>query len=432
MPTFPPAQLAQWLNTPWNKTPTSPCTGISTDTRTLQPGNLYIALKGEQFDGHKFIEQAFQKGALGAVVENDSAPTSSLPILSVPNTLTALQQLAAAYRKTWNTPVIGLSGSVGKTMTKEMLAAIFSEAGKTHATPGNLNNHIGLPLSILSAPPDLQYSVFEIGINHPGEMHPLAQILQPNLAFLTHLAAAHIEYFSSIKEIAQEKGQLLAAVPASGTVFLDPDDPWFSTLRPLIQAKIRTLGFNKKADYSAEIKNSTLCVNGHSYPMPLPGKHVMHNALRAIATALELGLTPSLIAQGLLQTKLPPMRWERSEINGIQFINDAYNANPLSMRANLQTFAEIPTKGKKWAVLGGMRELGKTTHQEHLELLRFARSLSLDGLLTVGELFPDTSTSTPAEAAKQLKKQLRPGDLVLLKASRGEHLENLLKHFKEL
>ena len=442
MPTFHPEQIADWLDASWEGAVPSEIIGISTDTRTLRPGELYLALQGEHFDGHQFISVAFEKGASGAIVSQSEGGWGGEPLLRVPDTLWALQELARCYRKIWTARVIGISGSVGKTMVKEMCAAVLAEAGKTHATKGNLNNHIGLPLSMLSTPSDAQFAIFEIGINHPGEMEPLAEILAPDVALLTELGAAHLENFSSVREIVDEKAHLLRAVPESGTVLLDRAGEWFDFLRPLCQGQVRTFALNHPADYSGSVSEDgmRLRVNEVEYALPLPGEHVMRNAMRAIALGLELGLEPDAIAQGLLQTRLPPMRWERSKINGITFINDAYNANPLSMRANLTVFAQLPEEGKKWVVVGGMRELGPASDAEHAALGHFIDSLKFDGVLCVGALAEGVvcekterffHLSTPAEAARVLHTHLQPGDQVLLKASRGEHLEELFTYFKE-
>ncbi|WP_372806924.1 UDP-N-acetylmuramoyl-tripeptide--D-alanyl-D-alanine ligase [Pontiella sp.] len=415
-------------------------TGISHDTRTLQPGNLYVAIRGENFDGHAFVADAFAKGAAGALVCDDFNWTAN-PLLTVPDTVKGLQDLARGYRKKWTGTVVGITGSVGKTTVKEMCADVLSIDGATHRTSGNYNNHIGLPLTMLSMPRTNRYGVFEIGMNRPGEIGALAYLLQPKIGIVTDIGNAHRERFHSLEAIAREKMKLVERVPGSGTVILDRDSPWYAMMRAHTCARVRTVSLEGIADYvGRKVSDGVMNVNGHNYAMPQPGEHVMRNALRAIALGLELQLAPAEIADGLRNFKAPSMRWQESEIAGVQFINDAYNANPLSMRASLRTFARLPGGHHRWAVVGGMRELGAIADEEHLALGEFIDHLDLDGVVAVGELGRQIvcrntkhfyHCADPAEAASILKDQLSAGDRVLLKASRGERLELVLKHFTE-
>jgi len=441
MPGFRPEELSQWVSNPWkNGIPDSPVTGISNDTRTIQPGNLYVAIRGENFDGHDFVRQAFENGAAGALVD-ESFQWSENPVLHVPDTVKGLQEMAHGYRKEWAGTVVGITGSVGKTTVKEMCADVLSMQGETHRTAGNYNNHIGLPLSMLSMPRTAKYGVFEIGMNHPGEIAELTDLLQPNIGILTDICNAHRESFRSLEEIAREKAELAWRIPSTGTVILDRDSEWYELMRSRASAQMVTVSMGNDADYVGHaITNHALRITSHEFPMPLPGEHIMKNALRAIAIGLELGMAPGEVAEGLRKFKLPAMRWEESEVHGIKFINDAYNANPLSMRANLRTFANLPGAGEKWTVVGGMRELGDTVEEEHAELGHFIDSLGLDGVVAVGELGrlivcngTDRffQASEIADAAKVLKDHLHPGDRVLLKASRGERLERVLDYLKE-
>ena len=441
MPEFHPEELSQWVSKPWeNGMPDDPLSGISNDTRTIQPGNLYVAIRGENLDGHDFVRQAFEKGAVGALVE-ECFQWDGNPVLHVPDTVKGLQEMARGYRKKWIGTVIGITGSVGKTTVKEMCADVLSMKGETHRTAGNYNNHIGLPLSMLAMPRTAKYGVFEIGMNHPGEIAALADMLQPDMGILTDICNAHRENCQSLEEIAREKAELAWRVPSTGTVILDRDSEWYSMMCCHTCASVTTVSLEGVANYVGFVSDaSVLSVANHEFTMPLPGEHIMRNALRAIALGLELGMAPAEVAEGLCKFKLPAMRWEESEVRGVEFINDAYNANPLSMRANLRTFAELPGTEKKWAVLGGMRELGDTAEQEHAELGRFIDGLGLDGVVAVGELGKYIAcnetdrvfrASEIAEAAQILKEHLHAGDRVLLKASRGERLEQVLDYFKE-
>jgi len=439
MPQFRAGELSQWVSRLWkNGIPEVPISGISHDTRTLEPGDLYVAIRGDNFDGHQFLPQAFERGAVGALVSEPSWTQN--PVLQVPDTIKGLQAMAHGYRKKWIGTVVGITGSVGKTMVKEMCTAILSVRGKTHSTAGNFNNHIGLPLTMMAMPPDARHGVFEIGMNQPGEIGALSYLLQPKIGIITDIGLAHRGNFQSLEAIAREKARLVERVPSNGMVVLDRDSEWASLFRRHTCAGVLTVSLEGVADYvGKKTAPGVLDINGFDYAMPLPGEHIMRNALRAIALGLELGMSPSEVAEGLRRFKLPPMRWEESEVRGIRFINDAYNANPLSMRANLRTFAHLPGGGKKWAVVGGMRELGNMAEEEHAKLGRLLDSLGLDGVVAVGKLGqmitckgeqPFFQTLETTEAAKILKEHLEPGDRVLLKASRGERLEEVLEFFK--
>jgi UDP-N-acetylmuramoyl-tripeptide--D-alanyl-D-alanine ligase len=442
MPEFRPGELSQWVSRLWkNGIPDGVISGVSHDTRTIEPGNLYIAIQGDNFDGHDFLKQAFEKGAAGALV-NERCRWSDNPVVSVQDTLKGLQDMARGYRKKWSGTAIAITGSVGKTTVKEMCADVLSMKGVTHRTAGNYNNHIGLPLTMMRMPQTARYGVFEIGMNHAGEIGPLTDLLLPKIGIITEVGSAHRKHFQSVKEIAREKARLVERIPGSGTVILNRDSEWYTLLRNHTRARVVTVSLGGVGDYVAQsVGRGIMNVNGFDYAMPLPGEHIMKNALLSIALGLELRMGPAEVAAGLQKFKLPPMRWEESEIFGIRFINDAYNANPLSMRANLETFSNLPEPGKKWAVVGGMLELGDTSEEEHAGLGRFIDGLNLDGVIIVGELGQLIvchgvervfHTLEVGEAAQILKDNLSGGDRVLLKASRGVGLERVLERFKEI
>jgi UDP-N-acetylmuramoyl-tripeptide--D-alanyl-D-alanine ligase len=279
-------------------------------------------------------------------------------------------------------------------------------------------------------------------MNRPGEIGELADLLQPQMAILCDICNAHRESFSSLEDIAREKAALAGQVPPSGKVILDCDSEWYSLMRSVTRARIVTTSFGSEADYAGQpITDGVLRVNGYDYTMPLPGEHIMRNALRAIALGLELGLRPDRIAEGLRRFEAAPMRWQEVEIRSVSFINDAYNANPLSMRAGLRTLAGLSAGGAKWAVIGGMRELGDVEAEEHAALGRFIDDLDLDGVVAVGGLAGMISCERvesffqcgdAAAAAEVLKENLKAGDHVLVKASRGERLEQVLELFREM
>jgi UDP-N-acetylmuramoyl-tripeptide--D-alanyl-D-alanine ligase len=439
---FRAGELSQWVSRLWkNGIPDVPVTGISHDTRTLEPGNLYVAIRGENFDGHDFLEQAFEKGASAALI-SERVNWAANPVLQVPDTLKGLQAMAHGYRKKWIGAVVGITGSVGKTTVKEMCADVLSVEGTTHRTAGNYNNHIGLPLTMLRMPAEARFGVFEIGMSHAGEIGPLSNLLQPKIGIITDIGNAHREQFASVEQIAREKARLAEQIPASGTVILDRDSEWYALMRRQTCASVVTVSLGGIADYVGRPAGpDVMNVNGYIYSMPLPGEHIMKNALRAIALGLEQGMTHDEVAAGLRKFKLPPMRWEQSIIRGVEFINDAYNANPLSMRAVLRTFSALPGAGGKWLVVGGMHELGDTAEEEHAALGRFIDALKPDGVITVGELGqlivcrgaqPVFHATDAAEAAQILKDHLGEGDRVLLKASRSERLERVQDGFKEM
>jgi len=350
--------------------------------------------------------------------------------------------MAGGYRKKWVGTVVGITGSVGKTTVKEMCASVLEMLGKTHRTAGNYNNHIGLPLTMLRMPQDARYGVFEIGMNQVGEIGPLSDLLQPKIGIITDVGGVHLENFKSIEEIAREKARLAEQVDCSGMVILDRDSPWYTLLRRRVLAHVVTISLEGIADYvGRKVGDGVLEVNGYKFRMPLPGEHVMRNALRAIALGLELGLKPEEVATGLGRFKLPPMRWEKSTVRDIKIINDAYNANPISMRALVQTFSNLSGYGKKWVVLGGMSELGPSSDEEHALLGQYIDGLNLDGVITVGALGkgivchsgrPFFQCNDAEEAAVVLKENLVAGDCMLLKASRSERLEQVLERFKEI
>ncbi len=434
--------------------------GISHDSRQLIAGGLYVAIKGERLDGHDFVDQAFASGASAAVVSSEYAARcteQSRPLLVVADTRRALLDMASGYRRTLNGVVIGITGSVGKTTVKEMVAGVLSRKGRVVRTPGNWNNDLGLPLSILSMSPDDDYGVFEAGISHPGEMALLAGVLQPDWAVMTLVGAAHIGFFDSEEQIADEKAELFHALSSEGTAVIDVDQRWAD--RILSHASCRHLTVSSKGrkdtDYSiVEIGSRyALCMYDKasnrtlSCTMPLPGRHIMQNALLALSVGLSLGVDRDEACASVASFKPVGMRWQVEPVAGVQFVNDAYNANPMSMRAALAAFAEWPVRGKKWIVLGGMRELGASEQLEHMQLGFSLAKGPWQGLVTVGELGDRIAEGAekagmPARricrcmdvreaACTLIAKGIAEGDAVLLKASRSEQLESVLALVRE-
>jgi len=413
MPTFTPAELAEWSGGAWSAEPEVPVSGISHDTRTLKPGEAYIAFRGPSFDGHDFLESAFEKGAALAIVEHELA--LNRPQLVVPDTHKALQALARGYRETWSGTVVGITGSVGKTTVKEMLASILSQRGTVSKTPGNWNNDIGLPLSMLAAEREAVFGIFELGMNRPGEIDALAGLLQPDWALITAIGKAHTEFFDSLEQIAAEKAGILKH---AGAALLDVRSEWFELFKACCAGSI--------VPFSEEPLNVHVAQ---------PGGYMADNAQLAAALGLELGFSVLEIQAGLDAFHPAPMRWEETLVDGIRFINDAYNANPVSMCAALSTFKALQVEGRKFAVLGGMRELGSLEESEHGTLGELIDQLRFDGVITLGELGKKIACNgilgiSKAAAVQLLRETLTPGDAVFLKGSRTERLEEVLSEFK--
>lgn len=450
LPVFTPDQLASWTHGAWDGAPVV-VRGVSNNGRQIPAGALYVAIRGERFDGHDFVAQAAANGAAAAMVQRDwRGPPANVPLLRVADTRVALSAAAAGYRRTWPGFVAGVTGSVGKTTTKEILAAFFRAAGATAATTGNLNNDIGLPLCLLAAPPDIRYGIFELGTNHPGEIGALVRVLQPEAAVVTAVGPVHIEHFGTVEAIASEKAELLRAVPAGGFVVLDADGPHFEYLRSQTRARVVSVSLVRDdADYlgrvldvwtgEVEVRERA---TGYTAQLRtgLSGRHHATNLLLANALARGAGVPWEALPGALQQLQLPPMRWQKIEANGLTVINDAYNANPIAMLGALQTFAQMPDAGRRVVVLGDMLELGEADEHLHREVGRAVASGPWQVLVCVGtraRWLADEAVAAgfPAPqvwrypdavaAAADTAAWVRPGDAVLLKASRGIGLERV-------
>jgi UDP-N-acetylmuramoyl-tripeptide--D-alanyl-D-alanine ligase len=456
MPVFNPEQLAIWSGGRWDPHPPAIVAGVSNDTRRIPPGALYVAIAGENFDGHAFVEDAFDKGAAGAMVADDSGVPGEpdRPVLRVDAPVAALGRMANAYRNNVDPVMIGVTGSVGKSTVKEMTASILSEAMPTARTRGNWNNEIGLPLSLLEMDVESRAGVFEVGMNHPGEIRQLSQVLQPDWGIVTTIGPVHIEFFESIDAIAQEKAELLRALPEEGRAVLCCDDPFFDLLRRNAPCPVCTVSLSGDADYVVEYTSTSQSLAIHeasggetqTTAWPWPGRHNALNAGYAVAVARGMGMDWDAVVRGLGRYRPLPMRWDIEDAGGVQIINDAYNANPLSMRAALSAFEETPVPGAKWLVLGDMRELGAHAESEHIALGEFVASGQWRGVVAVGALGALIAEGArrcgcddgqiwccadSAEAASVLRGEVHPGDAVFLKASRGVALEGVVSGLKE-
>ncbi len=456
MPTLNAYNLCEWTGGQWHGGVPVALSGVCTDTRALRRGALFVALRGANFDGHAFIAEAFRRGAAGAVVQDAGlCATPTMPLLLVGNTNCALLDMAAGYRRWLNPEIVAVTGSVGKTTVKEMVADVLARCNPTARTRGNWNNEVGLPLSLLAMEAGARMGVFELGMNHPGELAPLARRLAPNCGLVTAIGPVHIEYFKSLAAIAREKGELLRVLPPNGTAFLSRENIFFKKLAAMADCRVVSVSLRQAADYYARIESEAGEVTfferagGASLRLhlPLPGRHQALNALFAVAVGRTYGVGWDDIRAALEAFNGQPMRWERQTIGGVTVINDAYNANPVSMAAALQTFATMQIPGRRWLVLAGMLELGGLERKMHRELGEALTRGPWAGLITVGALGKIIAEAALAkglnaakiyacadhdEAARVLRAQTNPADTVLLKASRGQRLERVLELWRSL
>ncbi len=419
---------------------------ISTDTRSLAPGDLFLALRGERFDGHAHLHAAVEAGALGAVID-DNFEWVGLPggfaLVEVDDTLAAYQRIAASYRRTLSLQVVGITGSNGKTSTKDLTAAVLSRRFRVLKTEGNLNNHVGVPRMLLRADRKDEVAVLEMGMNHPGEIAPLAHMASPQVAIITNIGRAHLEFMGSRKAIALEKGMLAEAVGSDGTVILNGADDFTDSIARRTYARVVTVG-TPGAELRAESitqdfagSKFTLVSRDEKVPVHLPvsGQHMIMNALLAVAAGMALGVSLEECAAALQEVKLTSGRLEKKELQGRLILDDSYNANPDSMLAALDTLAALPTGGRRIAVLGKMGELGDAAEDGYRAVGEHADK-KIDCLITVGEEALAIAQATHSvetvaatntdEAAEHLAELSRAGDLILVKGSRSAGMEHVL------
>jgi len=430
----------------------TPVARVSTDSRTLQAGDLFVALRGENFDGHKFIPQAAERGAVGAMVEESCGENGprNFALIRVADTLVGYQTLAASYRASLPLKVVAITGSNGKTSTKDFVAATLARKFRVTKTEGNFNNHVGLPQTMLSANREDEIAVWEIGMNHPGEIAALAKLAVPDVAIITNVGIAHIEFMGSREAIAEEKGALAEAVAANGTVILNAEDAFSESIAKRTSAKVILAGINSGSVRATDITQHstgsefTILEGAHRCraQLPVPGIHMVQNAMLAVAAGRVFGLSLEECAVGLASTPLTKARLQIREINGIKFIDDSYNANPDSMKAALRTLVELDCDGRRIAVLGEMGELGAESERGHRDVGEAAAALRIDELIAVGEigaaiadaarkagLKKSVAVDSPQKAVELLEGSAVPGDLVLIKGSRSARMERVLEEF---
>jgi UDP-N-acetylmuramoyl-tripeptide--D-alanyl-D-alanine ligase len=426
---------------------------VSTDSRTIKRGELFVALRGENFDGHNFVETVATTGAAGAIVDSNwkGKVPQNFALIRAKDTLVAYQQLAANYRKSLKLSVVAITGSNGKTSTKDFAAAVLARRFRVTKTQGNFNNHVGLPRTILEATSQDEVAVWEIGMNHPGEVAALAKVAAPDIGIITNIGVAHIEFMGSRERIAEEKGALAEAVGAEGTVILNADDPFTNGIAARARGKVILAGTTAGTIRASEVNQSgsgtdfTILEGAHRCraQLPVPGLHMVQNALLAVATGRVFGLSLEECAAGLVAAPLTKARLQVKEIRAVQFLDDSYNANPDSMKAALRTLVELDAEGQRIAVLGEMRELGDEAERGHREVGETAAALKIDRLIAIGNvaatiaetakragLDNSSTVASTAEAAELLGELARPGDLVLIKGSRLARTEQVIEAFR--
>jgi UDP-N-acetylmuramoyl-tripeptide--D-alanyl-D-alanine ligase len=424
---------------------------VCTDSRKVKPGDLFVALAGERFDGHLFLDDVARKGAVAMLVEKRRVP-EVLPdcaVVTVCDTRRALGQLAARYREEFSLPMLAVGGSNGKTTTKELIASVLSQKLAVLRSEASFNNDIGVPLTLLQLEPRHQAAVLEAGTNHPGELEPLVAMIRPRFGVITNIGREHLEFFNDLMGVAEEEASLASLLPKDGKLFLSGDDQWSAHIASRSKAAAVRVGFGEQNDWRAkDIRQDKDGISfvvataqtefAGDYRIRLFGRHQVANALIAIAVGVEFGLGRAEIQRGLAECQPPKMRLQLWELNGVKVLDDAYNANADSAIAALQTLQDLPCKGRRVAVLGDMAELGVHTEAAHAEVGRRAAELGVGQLFAVGKMAAVTAQAARAAglnrvlefgdveaAAEAVKKFLKAGDVVLLKASRVARLERV-------
>jgi UDP-N-acetylmuramoyl-tripeptide--D-alanyl-D-alanine ligase len=433
--------------------------GISTDSRSLRPGELFVALVGENFDGHQFVEEAASRGAAGVVValkEVGALDTQALqiPVIGVSDTLRAFGDLASFWRGRYSIPVVAITGSNGKTTTKEMVAAILSRSCKVLKNHGTFNNLVGVPQTLLQLDSTHEAAVVEMGMNQPGEIERLTEIVQPNLGMITNIQPAHLEGLGDLDSIQAAKGALFAGMEATGTIVVNRDDP--RVLREAARFPGRQVGFSSEGDPAEVSLERVLGVDGYAsrfllrlgeetleIRLPVLGLHHIKNAIAASAIAWALNLPPSTIGAALGNFQPVDKRMEVLTLPGnVHLINDSYNANPGSVAAALETLVQVKQQGKAFVVLGDMLEMGGESSSLHKQVGRIAAKEGIDHLFAMGKQASHllagaaeggmamdqlTEAGDHREIATQLQGVLAAGDWVLVKGSRGMRMEKVVE-----
>lgn len=429
---------------------------IEIDSRKIQAGDVFLALKGERLDAHAFLAEAKNKGAVAAIVsEIPSDAPADFPLLVVADTFKALEALAIFARTRSQAKIIGVTGSVGKTSTREMIRIALSAHGATYATSGNYNNHIGVPLTLANMPLHTRFAVIEMGMNHAGEIAPLSRLARPHIAVITTVEAVHLEFFESVEGIAREKSEIIQGLLPGGVLLLNYDNEWFDVLVALAvqkKPKVQGCGASNGADYQLLSYEPTQ-MGGHlqarignanyDYQLAAVGRHFALNSLFALAAVAELGLDVAPSAQALADFSEVEGRGKVIALgNGAFLVDDSYNASPASMKAAFAKVALMPGTGRKMAALGDMLELGHQAKLLHRKLADSLIEAGFSEVFTAGNLMKTLHEALPVplraghvvkaeDLFSLVEKKLQPGDILLVKGSHGSHIYKLSQYVKE-
>ena len=439
-------------------------TGYSIDSRSIGPGQLFFAIRGPRFDGHQFIAQAIERKAAGAVVENaffhQASPSLAPTLLPVQSPLEALQHLGRCVRRKWGRPLVAVTGSTGKSTTKEMIATLLGRRFSVHKSAGNLNNHYGLPLTLLGLEPEHEVAVVELAMSAAGEIAHLASMAEPETGVVTNVAPVHLEFFDSVESIAKAKRELVENLSSRGgppTAVLNYDDPRVQRFGEGFEGKVVTFGIGPGADFRARHVKPGEGIGSEfrvivpnldaDFVLPIPGRHNVQNALAAIAVASSLDVPPVEMRRGLAEFQGMPQRGESFTLPGpVTIINDCYNSNPQAMECMLETLRTWPGARRRIVVAGEMLELGPQSPKLHRETGRKCAENNLSWLITVqgdARFFLEGAVAAglpPAQtrffrdarlAGEFCRSLLEPGDVVLVKGSRGVHLETVIEMLRE-
>ncbi len=423
---------------------------VTTDSRKVTDGALFVALKGEHFNGEDFAAEALHKGAAAVLVSKAAQNISGGVVLKVDDTLAAYRQIAGAWRNRFDIPVIAITGSNGKTTTKDLTAAALSGLGHVQKTSGNFNNEVGVPMTLLELNDKHNAAVVEIGMRGLGQIETLAKFVRPTIGIVTNVSEAHIELLGSIENIARAKGELVESIKDGGTIILNADNPHTAGMKNLAGAGVNVVTYGLEAPADVSAKNIligsvstefTLSCRGEDFDFEIPmlGRHNVSNSLAAIAAGLTLGLSVEDIQRGVSSLTTTKMRFEVIRRDGLTIVNDAYNASPASMRVAIKTTSEIYS-GRLIAVLGDMMELGDISEAVHREIGAELVESRFDTLITLGELGKFIAVGardaglknvytfdTHEDAAKKILELVRDGDTILFKASHVMHMEKIIE-----
>lgn len=429
---------------------------VCTDSRDLRAGDLFVAVRGDRFDGHDFVGEAIRRGAVAAVVDRGQAHRfPGMPLLVVPQTRMALGRMAARYRGGFRVPVVAVAGSNGKTTTKDVLGTVLAGCFETLRSRESYNNDIGVPRTLFELESRHVAAVVEVGTNHPGELAPLLRLAQPRIGVLTHIGEEHLEHFGSLAGVIEEEGALAEFLPPDGVLVLPGDAPWAEPIVSRARSRVVRIGQGPRSDWrllgvETDPEGSSFSVRAPrpeltgDYRVNLLGRHQVTNAMLALAVAAEFGLGPEELRRGLAGCRPPRWRMNRWQHEGVEVIEDCYNANLDSALAALETLKAFPCSGRRVAVIGGMAELGIHTARAHAAVGRRAAELGLNRLIGIGEAAAVTveaaceaglshalAVDSLETALAALRAYVRPGDCLLIKGSRAARLERLGAMFRE-